>query len=119
LAEFRPTLLRQGYWAAVQVAGTEGPRTVRYAGLVICRQRPGTAKGVLFLTLEDETGTVNVVVWKNVWERYRKVILTSSFLGVSGKLQNEDGVVHLIADRFWVPEAENTPSVRVSSRDFQ
>jgi error-prone DNA polymerase len=74
----------------------------------------------LFLTLEDETGTVNVVVWKKVWEQYRKVILTSSLLGVSGKLQSEEGVVHLIADRFWPPEQIGTDrAVQVPSRDFQ
>ena len=97
----------------------EAPGPVRYAGLVTCRQRPGNAKGVLFLTLEDETGLVNVVVWNTVWEKFRKVILTSSFLGVEGKLQQEDSVVHLIADRLWSPEGLTSfAEVARQSHDF-
>ena len=55
------------------------------------------------MTLEDETGFVNVVVWSQVFERYAVMIKTTSFLGVTGKLQSEDGVVHLIAEGFWEP----------------
>ena len=71
---------------------------MRYAGLVICRQRPGTATGVVFMTLEDETGFVNVVVWSQVFEEHTVLVKTASFLGVTGKLQVQDGVVHLIAE---------------------
>ena len=56
-------------------------RRVSYTGLVICRQRPGTASGVVFMTLEDEAGFVNLVVWPKVFQRYRPIILTTSFLG--------------------------------------
>jgi error-prone DNA polymerase len=93
-------------------------RQVRYAGLVICRQRPGTAAGVLFMTLEDETGFVNLVVWPDVFERWHVLIKTTSFLGVTGVVQHQDGVVHVIAERFWVPEVSHRP-VEVSSHDFR
>jgi error-prone DNA polymerase len=94
----------------------DGRRT-HYAGLVICRQRPGTASGVVFLTMEDETGFVNVVVWAKVYEEFRVLVKTASFLGVTGRLQVQDGVTHLIADRFWRPKLDTRP-VEVGSRDF-
>ena len=90
---------------------------VRYAGIVICRQRPGTASGVVFLTLEDETGFINVVCWAKVYERYKVLVKTTSFLGVSGVLQVKEGVVHLIADSFWVPRIRERPT-STGSRDF-
>ena len=90
---------------------------VRYAGLVICRQRPGTAGGVTFMTLEDETGFVNVVLWKDVFERQAILAKTCSFLGVTGKIQSESGVVHLIAERLWSPELTENPTAS-RSRDF-
>ncbi|MCB6178845.1 hypothetical protein LHP98_11985 [Rhodobacter sp. Har01] len=68
------------------------------AGLVLVRQRPGTAKGVIFLTLEDETGVANVVVWANVYERFRRAVIAGRLLRVTGKLQREAGVVHVVAE---------------------
>ena len=69
------------------------------------------------MTLEDETGFVNLVVWQPVYEQFRLEVKTSAFLGVEGKLQVESGVVHLIADRFWIPQL--TTTVRSGgSRDF-
>ena len=68
------------------------------AGLVILRQRPGTAKGVIFLTLEDETGVVNVVVWRALYERFRRAVISGRLLRVTGRLQRESGVIHLIAE---------------------
>jgi error-prone DNA polymerase len=92
---------------------------VRYAGMVICRQRPGTASGVVFLTLEDETGFVNVVAWSRVFEKYSLLIKALNFLGVSGKLQKEDRVVHVIADRFWDPQVQiGARPASGGSRDF-
>ncbi|MDQ0520280.1 error-prone DNA polymerase [Methylobacterium gregans] len=70
------------------------------AGLVLTRQRPGTAKGVVFLTLEDETGIANVIVWKSVFEANRHVAMTARFLAVQGRVQRSGAVVHLIAERF-------------------
>ncbi|MEM7202707.1 MAG: error-prone DNA polymerase [Planctomycetota bacterium] len=88
----------------------------RYAGLVICRQRPGTAKGVVFMTLEDETGFVNVVVWQRVFDRYAALAKTESFLGIAGKIQCQDGVLHLVAQRLWVPQV--MIPAHGESRDF-
>jgi single-strand DNA-binding protein len=68
------------------------------AGLVLVRQRPGTAKGVIFVTLEDETGTANVVVWANVYERFRRAVISGRLLRVTGRLQREAGVVHVVAE---------------------
>ncbi|MFZ1863048.1 MAG: error-prone DNA polymerase [Polyangiales bacterium] len=88
-----------------------------YVGMVICRQRPGTASGVTFFTLEDETGFVNVVVWKQVFDRYAIIAKTAALLGVSGEIQKADGVTHLIARSLWTPEvAFEEPTHR--SRDF-
>jgi len=69
------------------------------AGLVLVRQRPGTAKGVIFVTLEDETGTCNVVVWAKVFEKFRRAVIAGRLLRVTGRLQREAGVVHLLADQ--------------------
>ncbi len=69
------------------------------AGLVLVRQRPGTAKGVIFMTLEDEAGVANVIVWPKAFERLRAIVLGARFVAVTGKLQNEQGVIHIVADR--------------------
>ncbi|MEZ5911449.1 MAG: error-prone DNA polymerase [Paracoccaceae bacterium] len=74
-------------------------RRTTVAGLVITRQRPGTASGVIFITLEDETGISNVIVWPKVYERFRRAVIGGRLLRVSGVLQREGIVVHLIADR--------------------
>jgi len=71
---------------------------ISVAGLVILRQRPGTAKGVIFLTLEDETGVVNVVVWRALYERYRRAVISGRLLRVTGRIQRENSVVHVLAD---------------------
>jgi len=90
---------------------------VRYAGLVICRQRPGTASGVLFMTLEDETGFVNLVVWPRVFETHSALARTTGFLGVEGPVQNEKGVVHVVVDRFFDPALGFEPAA-ARSHDF-
>lgn len=69
------------------------------AGLVLVRQRPGTAKGVIFVTLEDETGVANVVIWANVYERFRRAVIAGRLLRVTGRIQREAGVVHVVAER--------------------
>jgi error-prone DNA polymerase len=73
-------------------------RRVAVAGLVLVRQRPGTAKGVIFLTLEDETGIVNVVVWPKVFEKNRRTVMTAQFLEVRGRIEREGLVIHVVAD---------------------
>jgi error-prone DNA polymerase len=79
--------LAQGAWVTV-------------AGIVLVRQRPGTAKGVVFLTLEDETGVANIVVWKKVFEANRRTAMQARFLAVRGRVQRAGEVVHLVADSF-------------------
>jgi error-prone DNA polymerase len=96
--------------------GRDGQR-IEYVGIVICRQQPGTASGVVFMTLEDETGFVNLVVWQQVFQRYAQVLKTNSLLGVTGKLQVQEGIVHLIAEDIWVPKLSR-PIADVDSRDF-
>ncbi len=71
---------------------------VTVAGLVILRQRPGTAKGVIFLTLEDETGVVNVVVWRALYERFRRAVIAGRLLRVTGRVERQSGVTHVLAD---------------------
>ena len=78
------------------------------AGLVLIRQRPGTAKGVVFLTLEDETGISNIIVWRDVFEANRRVAMTARFLAVRGRLQREGLVVHVVAETFF----DLTPELR-------
>ena len=71
---------------------------VAVAGLVILRQRPGTAKGVIFVTLEDETGVINIVVWRVMYERFRRAVIAGRMLRVTGRLQRAHGVTHVIAE---------------------
>ena len=78
----------------------EPPQNARIAvaGLVILRQRPGTAKGVIFITLEDETGVVNVIVWRKLYERFRRAVIAGRMLRVTGRVQRENGVTHVISE---------------------
>jgi error-prone DNA polymerase len=117
LEPMRPSLARLGLPDARAVANMKNGARIRYAGLVICRQRPGTAGGVVFMTLEDETGFVNVVLWESVLERYSVLAKTVNFLGITGKLQVEDDVVHLVAEELWEPRIELKPA-SAGSRDF-
>ncbi|GAB4264660.1 MAG: error-prone DNA polymerase [Deferrisomatales bacterium] len=118
LEAMRDALAARGLPDARTVAALPHGRRVRYAGIVICRQRPATAAGVTFLTLEDETGFVNVVVWKKVFDRHAVLAKTASFLGVSGTLQAQHGVVHLVAERLWEPRLPLRPET-AGSRDFR
>ncbi|MBD9507946.1 error-prone DNA polymerase [Ensifer sp. ENS07] len=100
------SFLRQDLQAKriVTCAEAMGERDGRWlwtAGLVLVRQRPGSAKGVMFLTLEDETGIVNAVVWPSLFERQRRILMTASMLGIHGKIQREGEVVHLVAQRLF------------------
>jgi error-prone DNA polymerase len=117
LQPFRAILAAQGLPDARSIAAKRNGEKVHYAGLVICRQRPGTAGGIVFMTLEDETGFVNVVVWENIFQRYSVLAKTVNFLGISGKLQVEDGIVHLVAEKLWQPKVSTQPA-KSSSRDF-
>ena len=118
LAHLRGRLTARGLPDADTVRRMPHGRPVEYAGTVICRQRPKTAKGVIFMTLEDETGFVNVILWRRVYERFRIAVKTLSFMGVSGRLQNESGVVHIVAESIWQPKL-GIELARRRSRDFQ
>ena len=84
-------------------------RRVKVSGLVLVRQRPGSASGVIFETLEDETGVANIVVWPKTFEAFRPVVLGARFVVVTGKIQNESGVIHVVADHM-----EDRTAMRVS-----
>jgi error-prone DNA polymerase len=118
LGPLRAALAAQGLPDARAVRRVRDGERLRYAGLVLCRQRPATASGVTFMTLEDETGFVNVVVWQPVFDRYPVLVRTAAFLGVTGKVQSEEGVVHIIADRLWRPRLPRRPDAP-PSRDFR
>ena len=81
-------------------------RWLEAAGLVLVRQRPGSAKGVMFITLEDETGIANLVVWAKVFEKYRRTVLAASMMAVRGRIQREGDVVHLVAHQLTDLSAE-------------
>jgi error-prone DNA polymerase len=79
---------------------TGNGRRIGVAGLVICRQRPGSARGVVFLTLEDETSTGNIVVWPDRFEKYRRIVIGARLIHIEGRVQRSGAVVHLVAERF-------------------
>ena len=83
--------------AARLVEPSQGAR-VCVAGLVLVRQRHGTAKGVIFVTLEDETGVANVVIWANVYQQFRRAVISGRLLRVTGRLQRQSSVVHVVAE---------------------
>lgn len=100
-----------------QLLATEPGRQVRVAGLVIGRQRPGTATGVIFVTLEDEFGMVNVIVWADLGERQRRELIGSRLMEVRGRLEEKDGVIHLIAHKL-IDLTTLLTGLDVRSRDF-
>ncbi len=100
LAILRNRLKTRGLRTAQEVADARHGQWIRTSGIVTCRQRPATASGVLFVTLEDETGYVNLVVWNDIVERNRRPILGSRLLAVGGQVQKQGLVVHVLARRF-------------------
>jgi error-prone DNA polymerase len=99
LAFLRAELAARSITLAGRLADIPSGRRLSVAGLVLVRQRPGTAQGVIFATLEDETGIANIIVWPKVFERYRPIVLGSRLLKVTGRLQSEQGVIHIVAER--------------------
>ena len=95
----REELSEMGLVEAARLAALPDGTWLRLAGLVLVRQRPGSAKGVIFATLEDETGIANAIVWPDVFARYRQTVLKASLLMVEGRLQREQTVIHLVAQR--------------------
>jgi error-prone DNA polymerase len=97
---FRPLLTSLGAVPTAALKGMADGKRVTVGGLVLIRQRPGTAKGVVFATLEDETGIANTVVWPDVFAANRRTVMGASFLVVSGRLQRASDVIHVVAERF-------------------
>jgi error-prone DNA polymerase len=98
LALLRERLRRLGYRPHGELKAARNGVRFRTAGIVVVRQRPGTASGVIFMTLEDETGIANIVVWPKMFARRRRVVLTARLIGVIGKVQSESNVIHVVAD---------------------
>jgi error-prone DNA polymerase len=119
IAHFRAQLDAQGVLATNRLAAMPKNLVCRVGGMVITRQRPGTAKGFVFLTLEDEFGLVNVIVRPDVYERNRRTVRSAYSLIVEGVLQKEDGCVDLIMKRCWSFDAADTTTKDVRSRNFQ
>ena len=99
MAYERERLRRQGILSALELERGGGNRPVCVAGRVIARQRPSTAKGFVFLSLEDETGIANVILTPDIFEENRLIVTRSRFLTIEGKLQNQEGVIHVKAER--------------------
>jgi len=117
LALLRRQLRERRLASAEEIRQAPHGRLVRTAGIVIGRQRPDTASGVVFVTLEDETGATNVIVWRDLGERQRRELLGSRLLAVHGKVEREGAVVHVLAGRL----TDLTPllgALRTRSRDF-
>jgi error-prone DNA polymerase len=122
---FRRSLTRDGYLPNERLKTYFDGEAIRVAGLVLIRQQPGTSSGVIFVTLEDETGIANLVVWPSVFEAYRRELLGSEVLGVRGRVQREGIVVHVVAEELFdlsdrlhaLAPANDGPMPR--SRDFK
>jgi len=117
LALLRPKLSSMQLKTADDVNHARHQQSIYVAGIVTCRQRPGTASGVMFVTLEDETGCINVVVWSSLVERQRRELLNSQLLGVHGVVEKKDNVVHLVAGRLF-DHSHLLGSLELPSRDF-
>ena len=117
LALLREQLAAMRIKSARQIDQLSHGSYVRTAGIVTCRQRPGTASGVIFVTLEDETGNINVIVWNNVLEKQRRELLGSRLLGVGGQIQREGKVIHLVASRLF-NYTRLLGSLMTTNRDF-
>jgi error-prone DNA polymerase len=117
LALLRPKLARMNLRSANELDDYPPGRLVRTAGIVTCRQRPGSANGVMFITLEDETGVINVILWNPIILKQRREALGSRLLTVHGVWQSESGVKHLIAKRL-VDHSHLLGDLMVKSRDF-
>jgi len=113
VAFLRPDLERRGCLRHAQLPAIASGRRVTVGGLVLVRQRPGTAAGVIFMTLEDETAIANTIVWPKIFETFRPIVLGARLISVTGKLQSESGVIHVVAERV----EDLTPLLRRLSQD--
>ena len=114
----RRHLDRYDYVTAGQLPGMKDGQRINVAGLVITKQRPGTASGVTFVTLEDESGQINLIVWKQIAEEFRSALLNARLLGIAGELQIEGKVIHIIARQLF-DHTEMLGGLSIRSRDFR
>ena len=111
----REEMRRQNIKSAAELRAMQNGQKATVAGAVITRQRPGTAKGLIFLTLEDESAHANVIVMPDIYEKYRRAVLEPAFVCVFGTVQNQDGIVHLKAEHL----EPLTTTVEIASHDFR
>lgn len=114
LAFLRASLGERGFIRAADLRERQYRSSVQVAGVVLIRQRPGSAKGVCFITLEDESGVVNLVIWPDVMERQRKVIMGARLIEARGRVEYDDEVIHVIAQHL----TDATPSLHALSDDL-
>ena len=114
----RDRLNQLGVLSSKDLLNRETGDAVQVAGLVVFRHRRSTAKGVTFVTLEDETGTINLVVYQNIWERFYKIARLSNTWMVSGTVQSEHSVIHVVVRKLEDLEPYITGNV-IRSRDFR
>jgi error-prone DNA polymerase len=117
LALLRRRLRRMRLSTAAELQALPNGARARSAGIVTCRQRPSTSRGVVFVTLEDETGYLNVVIWNRLVEEQRRELLSSKLLGVEGEIQQASGVTHLIARRL-IDHTRLLGKLDIKSRNF-
>jgi error-prone DNA polymerase len=114
----RQRLVDKRVTTAGELANTTNGRFVRVAGMILLRQRPGTAKGITFVTMEDETGSINLVLKPAVWKEYYLVCKQSNAWFVHGVLENREGVIHVVAARIEDLQQAIGP-ITIRSRDFR
>jgi len=113
---YRASLGAHGVLPAAELQYVPKGKIVKVAGCVICRQRPGTAKGFMFLSMEDETGIANAIVEPDLFDTYREALVKAPYLLIEGVLQNQQGAVSVKLKR---AEALQFPAIEVPSHDFQ
>ena len=118
LALLRPRFTERGVSPTEVLKTSKNEDEFILAGLVLVRQRPGTASGVVFVTIEDEHGIANLVVWPRVFEAHRRIVMGSRLLGVRGHVQREGLVIHLVAEELWDWSAE-LDSIAEIDEDFR
>jgi error-prone DNA polymerase len=99
VAFLRPELDRRGVTRCGDLARTRDGKAVEVAGVVLIRQRPGSAKGVLFITIEDETGVANAILWPDRFEAQRRIVMSAAMLSIRGVVQREGDVIHVVTAR--------------------
>ncbi|WP_349956828.1 error-prone DNA polymerase [Rhizobium sp. ZPR3] len=109
----RADFARQGIVRSRELPGVANGRMVTIAGLVLVRQRPGSANGVIFMTLEDETGVANAIVWPKKFEKYRAIVMGARLVKIRGRLQSESGVIHVVVNHI----EDMTPALGILQRE--